>query len=83
MITNRLYSLSGSTGLLLLCEIAAKPFHEETYANYNADQTCKANKKLYMFPTSSGCHSCLTSCHTIGVQKASEGLHPSSGKMQE
>lgn len=39
-------SLSDSVGLLLLCEVAAKPFHEETNANYNADQTCKDNKKL-------------------------------------
>ena len=39
-------SLSNSTGLLLLCEVAAKPFHEENDANYDADRDCKANKKL-------------------------------------
>lgn len=39
-------SLSDSVGLLLLCEVAARPFHEETNANYNADQACKDNKKL-------------------------------------
>lgn len=39
-------SLSNSVGLLLLCEVAAKPFHEETYSNYNADQACKENLKL-------------------------------------
>jgi hypothetical protein len=50
LIADDLHSLSGSIGLLLLCEVAAKPFHEETNANYSADQTCKANKKLYMFP---------------------------------
>jgi len=38
--------LSNSTGLLLLCEVAAKPFHEENTANYDADRACKANKKL-------------------------------------
>jgi hypothetical protein len=45
-ITNNIHSLSGSVGLLLLCEVAAKPFHEESYANYSADQTCRANKKF-------------------------------------
>ncbi|KAI8983179.1 PARP-domain-containing protein [Trametes punicea] len=33
--------LSDSTGLLLLCEVAAKPFLEQYEANYNADQDCK------------------------------------------
>lgn len=44
---NYFYShLSDSVGLLLLCEIAAKPFHEEINSNYYADQACKDNKKL-------------------------------------
>ena len=34
-------SLSDNTGLLLLCEVAAKPFFEQYQANYNADQDCK------------------------------------------
>ncbi|KAH9891324.1 poly polymerase catalytic domain-containing protein [Cubamyces lactineus] len=33
--------LSDNTGLLLLCEVAAKPFFEQYQANYNADQDCK------------------------------------------
>ncbi|KAJ8495164.1 hypothetical protein ONZ51_g1849 [Trametes cubensis] len=33
--------LSDNTGLLLLCEVAAKPFLEQYQANYNADQDCK------------------------------------------
>ncbi|KAJ6573971.1 poly polymerase catalytic domain-containing protein [Mycena vulgaris] len=37
--------LSNNTGLLLLCEVAAKPFYELTTAEYNADRGCKANKK--------------------------------------
>jgi len=38
--------LSDSTGLLLLCEVAAKPFYEQTQANYNAAEDCKAAKKI-------------------------------------
>lgn len=34
--------LSDNTGLLLLCEVAAKPFYERVHAEYNADQGCKA-----------------------------------------
>ncbi|TFY51615.1 hypothetical protein EVJ58_g10471 [Rhodofomes roseus] len=34
--------LSDNTGILLLCEVAAKPFYEQHAANYNADQDCKA-----------------------------------------
>ncbi|KAI9062258.1 PARP-domain-containing protein [Trametes sanguinea] len=33
--------LSDNTGLLLLCEVAAKPFYEQYQANYHADQDCK------------------------------------------
>ncbi|KAI0369996.1 PARP-domain-containing protein [Pilatotrama ljubarskyi] len=33
--------LSDNTGLLLLCEVAAKPFYEQHQANYNADEDCK------------------------------------------
>lgn len=42
---NYCYShLSDNTGLLLLCEVAAKPFHELTDASYDADQGCKRAK---------------------------------------
>ncbi|KAJ3533877.1 hypothetical protein NM688_g7220 [Phlebia brevispora] len=34
--------LSHNTGLLLLCEVAAKPFFEQIGANYDADRACKA-----------------------------------------
>ncbi|EPS95706.1 hypothetical protein FOMPIDRAFT_1038418 [Fomitopsis schrenkii] len=34
--------LSDNTGVLLLCEVAAKPFFEQHDANYSADQACKA-----------------------------------------
>ncbi|KAJ7748474.1 poly polymerase catalytic domain-containing protein [Mycena maculata] len=37
--------MSGNTGLLLLCEVAAKPFYERTDAEYDADKGCKNNKK--------------------------------------
>lgn len=35
-------SLSDGTGLLLLCEVAAKPFFEQHNANYNADRDSRA-----------------------------------------
>jgi len=38
--------LSDSTGLLLLCEVAAKPFYEQYGANYNASEDCQVAKKL-------------------------------------
>ncbi|KAH7930598.1 PARP-domain-containing protein [Leucogyrophana mollusca] len=38
--------LSDNIGVLLLCEVAAKPYFEQTDANYDADRQCKANKKL-------------------------------------
>jgi poly [ADP-ribose] polymerase len=37
--------LSNGTGLLLLCEVAAKPFYERITAEYDADRNCKANNK--------------------------------------
>ncbi|KAK0506495.1 poly polymerase catalytic domain-containing protein [Armillaria luteobubalina] len=37
--------LSNNTGILLLCEVVAKPFYERNDAEYNADQTCKQNNK--------------------------------------
>jgi hypothetical protein len=40
------FSLSNNTGVLLLCEVAAKPVFEQVHANYNADQECRNNKKL-------------------------------------
>ena len=40
--------LSNGTGLLLLCEVAAKPFYERTQAEYNADQGCKSANALYV-----------------------------------
>ncbi|KAH9913415.1 PARP-domain-containing protein [Fomitopsis serialis] len=33
--------LSDNTGILLLCEVAAKPFYEQFDANHNVDQDCK------------------------------------------
>ncbi|KAI0641208.1 poly polymerase catalytic domain-containing protein [Trametes meyenii] len=33
--------LSDNTGLLLLCEVAARPFYEQHQANYTADEDCK------------------------------------------
>ncbi|THH21021.1 hypothetical protein EW146_g480 [Bondarzewia mesenterica] len=38
--------LSDGVGLLLLCEVAAKPFFEQADANFNADQDCKVASKL-------------------------------------
>ncbi|KAG6903003.1 hypothetical protein C0995_008576 [Termitomyces sp. Mi166 len=38
--------LSNDTGLLLLCEVAVKPFHELTHASYYADQECKSKNKM-------------------------------------
>ncbi|KAH7913845.1 hypothetical protein BJ138DRAFT_1145132 [Hygrophoropsis aurantiaca] len=37
--------LSGNIGVLLLCEVAVRPFLEQTGANYNADHQCKTAKK--------------------------------------
>ncbi|KAG2142574.1 poly polymerase catalytic domain-containing protein [Suillus cothurnatus] len=39
-------SLSNQIGVLLLCEVAVKPFLEMTNGNYNADEDCKKGKKL-------------------------------------
>ncbi|KAJ6569595.1 PARP-domain-containing protein [Mycena capillaripes] len=36
--------LSGGIGLLLLCEVAAKPFYERSQAEYDADKGCKKAK---------------------------------------
>ncbi|OBZ78849.1 Poly [ADP-ribose] polymerase 2 [Grifola frondosa] len=41
-----LAGLSDNTGLLLLCEVAAKPFFEQQGANYKANVDCKAANKL-------------------------------------
>ncbi|KAH9947397.1 poly polymerase catalytic domain-containing protein [Amylocystis lapponica] len=38
--------LSGNTGLLLLCEVVAKPCHELYGAKFDADLSCKAANKL-------------------------------------
>ncbi|KAI0757807.1 poly polymerase catalytic domain-containing protein [Daedaleopsis nitida] len=38
--------LSDNTGLLLLCEVVAKPFYEQYDANYSADQDCKKARAL-------------------------------------
>ena len=39
--------LSDGTGLMLLCEVAAKPFHELVHSDYNADASCKnAGKRV-------------------------------------
>ncbi|EMD41273.1 hypothetical protein CERSUDRAFT_127918 [Gelatoporia subvermispora B] len=37
--------LSDKVGLLLLCEVAAKPFYERHHSEYNADVACKAAGK--------------------------------------
>ncbi|KAF8958954.1 poly polymerase catalytic domain-containing protein [Flammula alnicola] len=37
--------LSDGLGLLLLCEVAAKPFYELTDGSYDADRECKNNHK--------------------------------------
>lgn len=39
-------SLSNKIGVLLLCEVAVKPFLEMNNANYNADEDCKKSKTL-------------------------------------
>ena len=44
--------LSHNTGLLLLCEVAAKPFYEQKWANYDADQGCKDADALYVLLSS-------------------------------
>jgi poly [ADP-ribose] polymerase len=38
--------LSDGVGVLLLCEVAAKPLYELKDANYNAAEECKAAAKL-------------------------------------
>lgn len=38
--------LSNNTGLLLLCEVAAKPFYEQISAQYDADMHCRSNQKM-------------------------------------
>ncbi|KAF8954823.1 poly polymerase catalytic domain-containing protein [Flammula alnicola] len=44
---NYCYSyLSNDTGLLLLCEVAARPFYELTAGSYDADRECKENNKM-------------------------------------
>ncbi|THH11380.1 hypothetical protein EW145_g694 [Phellinidium pouzarii] len=37
---------SGNIGILLLCDVAAKPCHELLSGNYNANEECKAANKL-------------------------------------
>ncbi|KAJ4485480.1 PARP-domain-containing protein [Lentinula aciculospora] len=37
--------LSGGTGVLLLCEVAAQPFYERYDAEYDADRSCKKQGK--------------------------------------
>lgn len=37
-LTASVRSLSDNTGILLLCEVAAKPFYERLDAEYDADQ---------------------------------------------
>ena len=44
------HSLSENVGLLLLCEVAAKPFFEQYGANYDADRDCKAAGARCAFP---------------------------------
>jgi len=37
---------SNGVGVMLLCEVAAKPFFEQSNANYHADSDCKKVKAL-------------------------------------
>lgn len=46
LILTQSRSMSNNIGILLLCEVAAKPFYEQTNANYNAAEECKRNGKL-------------------------------------
>ncbi|KAJ7599453.1 PARP-domain-containing protein [Mycena floridula] len=39
-------SMSNNTGILLLCEVAAKPFYERIDGAFNADTLCKSSGKL-------------------------------------
>ncbi|KDQ63539.1 hypothetical protein JAAARDRAFT_29557 [Jaapia argillacea MUCL 33604] len=39
-------SMSDQTGLLLLCEVVAKPFLEEVVGNYDADEDCMLGNKM-------------------------------------
>lgn len=39
-------SLSNQIGVLLLCEVAVKPYLELTHAKYDADAACKSSDKL-------------------------------------
>lgn len=75
------HSLSNRTGLLLLCEVAAKPFMEQLSANYNADQDCKREGKLYdhILPVSPGCLEPLT-IFSLVLLRVSVDTKPKSGK---
>jgi poly [ADP-ribose] polymerase 2/3/4 len=46
MSTKRLDSLSNDIGLLLLCEVVAKPFHEAYEFDFAANETSKKNGKV-------------------------------------
>ncbi|KIK70344.1 hypothetical protein GYMLUDRAFT_183864 [Collybiopsis luxurians FD-317 M1] len=39
------HHLSGGIGILVLCDVAVKPFYERYDAEYNADQSCKNSGK--------------------------------------
>ena len=61
--------LSDGVGVLLLCEVAAKPLYELKSANYNAGDECKAASKLweYLCCLTWGCD--LTSTEPPGRRK--------------
>ena len=72
-------SLSNDTGLLLLCEVAAKPFYEQNNANYNADADCKANVKRHvLFDT----YVIIIYDRSLGARKDLGEYSQSNGKMR-
>jgi hypothetical protein len=40
-------SISNQTAVMLLCEVAVRPFHELCNADYRADQGCASNGKRF------------------------------------
>ena len=45
-VAYHLCSASDGIGIMLLCEVAAKPFFEQVQANYYADNDCKKAQAL-------------------------------------
>jgi len=40
--------MSHGIGVMLLCEVAVRPFFEQNHANYHADNDCKKAQALYV-----------------------------------